>query len=113
MSWLITPNIPTDLPLEGSNAYLRRHRSTRQMVECSIGILKAKFPCLNFLRLKTPEQCCNVILACITLYNVQNVTKRKNDCFENTDTNEIIFEQDISTTGDEIISDIVAQFEAE
>lgn len=31
LNWLLTPNIPTDLPLEGSRRYLRRHRSTRQM----------------------------------------------------------------------------------
>lgn len=59
------------------------------MVECSIGILKAKFPCLNSLRLKMPEQCCYVILACIILYNVQNITKRNSNLFENSGTNYI------------------------
>lgn len=75
-SWLITPNVPADLPPRGKEIYLRRHKSTRQVVECSIGMLKAKFPCLRYLRLKSVEQCARVILACITLYNVQTRFQR-------------------------------------
>lgn len=111
LSWLLTPNIPGDLPANGERRYLRRLRSTRQMVECSIGILKAKFPCLNYLRLKTPEKCCRVILACITLHNIQIITESKSTAYDRMEVNQYI-EQDF-TSGDDVLADIVAQFEAE
>lgn len=75
-SWLLTPNVAADLPPNGVETYTRRHKSTRQVVECSIGMLKQKFPCLRLLRLKSPESCCRVILACVTLYNVE-IQKRR------------------------------------
>lgn len=75
LSWLWTPNIPPNTPAEDAENYLRRHRSTRQTIECAIGRLKAKFPCLRYLRLKTPARCCEVILACVVLYNIQNRIK--------------------------------------
>lgn len=51
LSWLLTPNIPSDLPQNGQRKYLRRLKSTRQLTECSIGLLKNKFPCLHYLKL--------------------------------------------------------------
>lgn len=48
LSWLWTPNIPMQNPRDDAEEYLRRHRSTRQNIECAIGMLKAKFPCLRY-----------------------------------------------------------------
>lgn len=81
------------------------------MVECSIGILKSKFPCLNYLRLKTPEKCCKVILACITLHNIEIITKNKITSFESTEFSQH-FDQEF-TSADDVLADIVAEFEAE
>lgn len=47
----------------------RAHKQTRRIVECSIGILKERFPCLNHLRVK-PRKAGKIILACITLHNI-------------------------------------------
>lgn len=112
LGWLLTPNIPTDLPVNGQERYLRRHKRTRQLVECSIGILKSKFPCLNYLRLQSSEQCCRVILACITLHNIQIATKHDMD-FENMGTRFPVQNIRNFHTGDEVLSQIVAEFEAE
>lgn len=81
------------------------------MVECSIGILKSKFPCLRYLRLKSPEKCCVVFLTCITLHNLE-ITKDRNISFENVYVNNGYNEQNF-TTADDVIAEIVAQFEAE
>lgn len=71
-SWLLTPVI-NNVPLtNGARRYLRRLKITRQLIECSLGVLKEEFPCLNHLRLRTPEACAKVILTCITLHNIQN-----------------------------------------
>lgn len=83
------------------------------MVECSIGILKSKFPCLRYLRLKSPQKCCLVILACITLHNLEITNqRRKVNSFENVYINAGYIEQSF-TTADDVIAEIVAQFEAE
>lgn len=50
-------------------AYNRAHKSTRRLVENSFGILKEKFPCLNYLRLQ-PEFACKVFICCTTLCNI-------------------------------------------
>lgn len=81
------------------------------MVECAIGMLKAKFPCLNFLKLKTPEKKGRIFLACVTLHNLQ--LKRNNyNFFENVDVNSGYIEQNF-ITADDRIAQIVAQFESE
>lgn len=113
LGWLLTPNVPADLPVNGQDRYLRRHRSTRQLIECTIGILKSKFPCLNHLRLQTPEKCCKVILACITLHNIE--IAMKNDMDLESVATRFPTQQNIQNfhTGDDVLSQIVAEFEAE
>lgn len=44
-------------------------RSTRRLVENAIGILKEKFPCLNYLRLE-PAKACRVFQCCVALCNL-------------------------------------------
>lgn len=75
-SWLITPivrnvNIRPHLR-NGIRSYLERHRKTRFIVECSIGIWKEQFPCLNHLRIRDPVRISNLIYATATLHNMQN-----------------------------------------
>lgn len=45
------------------------HKSTRFIVENSFGILKEKFPCLNYLRVD-PVYACEIFKACIVLCNL-------------------------------------------
>lgn len=45
------------------------------MVECAIGIFKEQFPCLDYLRIRSPKRISNVIYACGTLHNMQNYHK--------------------------------------
>lgn len=52
--------------------YLRKHRKTRFRVECSIGIWKEQFPCLNHLCVRSPRRCCTIIYSCAALHNMQN-----------------------------------------
>lgn len=63
------------MPVRGSQTFLRRLKVTRSSVERTIGKLKMKFPCLQHLRLKSPTSCCRVILACVTLYNINCLAK--------------------------------------
>lgn len=77
MNWLITPtiiqrNIRPELAI-GIEEYLRSHRATRFKVENSIGVLREQFPCLNQIRVRSPQNIANIILACVTLHNIQNV----------------------------------------
>lgn len=80
-NWLITPiirepnrNIPH---LQNAiEIYLRKHRKTRFMVECAIGILKQQFYCLRYgFRFVDPRRVSIAIYACITLHNMQNFFK--------------------------------------
>lgn len=75
--WLMTPtirNMNASIPHleEAVPIFLRKHRKTRFMVECAIGILKAQFPCFNGFRMKDPKRICVAIYACVTLHNMQN-----------------------------------------
>lgn len=70
LRWLMTPIEQGGVPAAGIRRYLRRHKSTRSVVECSLGILKEKFPCLNQLRLH-PRVAAHVFLSCITIHNIQ------------------------------------------
>lgn len=65
--WLIPP-IVTDCNDEANVRFLRAHKGTRRVIENAIGILKEKFPCLNYLRLE-PKFACNVFNCCVTLCN--------------------------------------------
>src|SRR5271154_3502303 len=73
-SWLFTPIDPTNCDPDKLRRYLRRHKSTRRLVECALGCLKEKFPSLNHLRLD-PIVAGYVILTCITFYNIENRLK--------------------------------------
>lgn len=66
LQWLITPTASENA---GSLAFNRAHKKTRRIVENTIGILKEKFPCLNYLRL-SPVYAANVFKCCATLYNI-------------------------------------------
>lgn len=69
--WLISPNIPIQIPrTEAVRRFLRCFKSTRRLVENSLGILKEKFACLNYLRLQ-PLPACKVILSCLILHNIE------------------------------------------
>lgn len=67
LEWLMTP-IEVNIDV-ASAAYNRAHKRTRRLVENSIGILKEKFPCLNYLRL-SPVYAANVFKCCTALYNI-------------------------------------------
>ncbi|XP_063220565.1 putative nuclease HARBI1 [Bacillus rossius redtenbacheri] len=67
-NWLIPPyrgNAFDDVQAE----FNRRHKSTRRIIENALGIMKEKFPCLNYLRLN-PVFAANVIKCCATLCNI-------------------------------------------
>ncbi|XP_063226892.1 putative nuclease HARBI1 isoform X1 [Bacillus rossius redtenbacheri] len=69
--WLITPNIPVQIPRTNAlTSFLRAFKSTRRLVENALGILKEKFPCLNHLRMQ-PVSACNIILSCIIVHNIE------------------------------------------
>lgn len=72
-NWLLIPVLnEARYPQNGVRKYLRRLKATRRIVECALGVSKEQFPCLNHLRLKTPQACAKVILMCIILHNIQN-----------------------------------------
>ncbi|KAI5639211.1 DDE superfamily endonuclease domain-containing protein [Phthorimaea operculella] len=66
--WLLTP---TGRNLENAavQRYNRAHKSTRRIIENAFGILKEKFPCLNYMRLK-PTLCCQIFKCCTILCNI-------------------------------------------
>uniref|UniRef100_A0A915INX8 Putative nuclease HARBI1 n=1 Tax=Romanomermis culicivorax TaxID=13658 RepID=A0A915INX8_ROMCU len=68
--WLVTPILKVDaLMTEAERAYNRAHKSTRRIIENSFGILKKRFACLQFLRLK-PEFSAEVVKLCCILHNM-------------------------------------------
>jgi hypothetical protein len=91
--WLIPPiNRNPDDPIE--RRFNQCHKSTRRIVENTIGILKEKFPCLNHLRLQ-PVKTARVALACVVLHNVARTVSRDDEDMENFPTGNI--------SGDEIV----------
>ena len=48
------------------------HKSTRRIIECAYGILKERFPCLNYLRV-APNYAAKIVMACATLHNLASV----------------------------------------
>nr|CAI5845052.1 unnamed protein product [Callosobruchus analis] len=67
-SWLIPP-IVGDVNRPEQRRFARAHKKTRRTVECAIGLMKEKFPCLNYLRLQ-PVFVCKVIKCCVALCNL-------------------------------------------
>ncbi len=68
--WLIPPIPEALIKSDQEKSFNASHMSTRRMIESSIGILKNKFPCLNFNRVKSPKYACEIIKACTALHNV-------------------------------------------
>ncbi len=67
--WLIPPLLK-DNPTEQEQRFNNAHRQTRVRVECSIGILKTRFQCLQKLQVKTPTYAAKVIKCCVILNNL-------------------------------------------
>lgn len=106
--WLITP-IVTDCNDEANVRFLRAHKGTRRVIENAIGILKEKFPCLNYLRLE-PKLACEVFNCCVTLCNFarcpeEDAVNNFSDEGETNDGNDLdIFhhDEDVSEKGGKI-----------
>ena len=65
---LLTPFLNPNTPSQ--EAYNHSHKSTRNSIERSFGILKKRFPCLHFgLRNKMETSLC-IIVACFVLHNM-------------------------------------------
>ncbi|XP_015226372.1 PREDICTED: putative nuclease HARBI1 [Cyprinodon variegatus] len=65
--WLLTP-YPDPEPGPQQN-FNRAHCKTRARVDKTIGLLKARFQCLHYLRV-TPERARDIIAACVVLHNI-------------------------------------------
>lgn len=79
-NWLMTPTIRlANRQPHLDNAcerYLRKHRSTRFMVENAIGILKHQFYCMRYgFRFTQPARVVAAIYTCIALHNMQNYSR--------------------------------------
>lgn len=87
--WLMTPiigaeNVNDPALAEAIPIYLRKHRKTRFMVECAIGIWKEQFPCLNQLTIRSPTRISTVIYACAALHNMQNKYRHGSYAYDTT-----------------------------
>ncbi|XP_055841252.1 putative nuclease HARBI1 [Episyrphus balteatus] len=67
--WLITP-CRTNPDNAVEQRFNRAHKRTRRIVENSFGILKEKFPCLNYLRMQ-PTVAEQIVIACCILHNLE------------------------------------------
>ncbi|XP_050308057.1 putative nuclease HARBI1 [Anthonomus grandis grandis] len=66
--WLIPPTSENPLN-QAQQDFNRAHKRTRRVIENAFGILKEKFPCLNYLRV-SPVFAANVFKYCATLCNI-------------------------------------------
>lgn len=66
--WLVTPILRNNLT-DAEERYNRRLKRTRVRVECTFGILKKRFACLQKLRL-APGFAADVIKTCVILHNI-------------------------------------------
>lgn len=66
--WVMTPIQGNDLT-DSEERYNRRQKRTRVKIECTFGILKKRFACLEKLRL-TPEFAAAVIKSCVIFHNM-------------------------------------------
>jgi len=48
--------------------YNRSHRATRRLIECTYGILRERFPCINYLRVQ-PEVAGRIVMTATTFHN--------------------------------------------
>jgi hypothetical protein len=69
MDWLIPMRALAHPTLEQGRFY-RAHAKSRRVVECSFGLLKNRFCCLEKLRVKDPILACEIIKACTVLHNL-------------------------------------------
>lgn len=67
--WLITPILGINTT-DAEEEFNRRQKKTRRIVECSFGILKKRYACLEKLRLPSPEFSAAVIKTCVILHNI-------------------------------------------
>lgn len=85
--WLMTPtvrNVNVVPALENAiNLYKRKHRRTRFIVECTIGIWKEEYPVLNGFRFRSPERISKAIYATATLHNMQNFHRHGSYDYDN------------------------------
>ncbi|KAJ8893002.1 hypothetical protein PR048_005583 [Dryococelus australis] len=65
--WLIVP-AHNEVATPAVHRFNRAHKSTRRIVENSLGILKEKFSCLNYLRVQ-PTFVANIFKRCVALCN--------------------------------------------
>lgn len=77
LNWLIPPS-HINVQDEPVLRFNRAHKATRRIVENSIGILKEKFPVLNYMRVN-PRFASNIFKACTALCNIS----RQNEEMEN------------------------------
>lgn len=63
--------------LSNNRRFLNAHKSTRRVVENAIGILKEKFPVLNYLRV-SPEMASDVFNCAVTLCNFSRTEEDEN-----------------------------------
>lgn len=80
-NWLMPPVVVNQNSIvrrlaHAAPLFERAHKKTRFIVECSIGILKEEFPCLNYFRIRNPVRITNAINACVALHNMQNKHRR-------------------------------------
>nr|XP_033468136.1 putative nuclease HARBI1 [Epinephelus lanceolatus] len=71
--FLLTPYID---PQEAQQAYDHAHARTRARIEMTFGLLKARFHCLNHLRV-SPLRVCDITMACAVLHNVACLRKER------------------------------------
>ncbi len=67
--WLVPPVLGDNLD-EATKRFNSAHKRTRSLVERSIGQLKARFPCLRWLRVRNPSYAAEIVKTCVTLHNI-------------------------------------------
>lgn len=98
-NWLIPP-LRRNPNNEAEEVFNRHHKKTRRIIENSFGILKERFPCLNYLRLR-PEFAGKVVIVCATLHNIACSIGRENENQQLTDTDDEIEELDLENLEEE------------
>ncbi|MBN3301286.1 HARB1 nuclease, partial [Amia calva] len=55
------------------------HKNTRVRIEITFGVIKARFACLQGLRVRL-ERACEVVVACVVLHNIATIRKERAPC---------------------------------